>query len=125
MFANYYADGWVMDVGWIADRPMANRMQINTSNGTSAKVAFTEPVLADLEKRKSNIYYFQASVDENDSSVLSRELSPQDVKTACLLAGDQPVSVDFTVDISDAKPTWRKDKEFSSDSAEAQGAGKN
>ncbi len=119
MFANYYADGWVVDVGWIADGPMANGLQINFADGTSAKVAFSEPVLADLEKRKPNIYYFHASVDENDSSVLSRELSPSDVESACLLADDQPVSANFTVDISDAKPIWAKDEKNSTDSAEA------
>jgi hypothetical protein len=123
MLANYYADGWVIDVGWIAERPMANGLQINFADGTSVKVGFSEPVLADLEKRESSIYYFNASVDENDSSVLSRELSPSDVKSACLLAGDRPVSVDFTVDISDAKPIWKKDEKNSPDSAEEVGAG--
>jgi hypothetical protein len=123
MLANYYADGWVIDVGWISDSPMANGLQINFSDGASAKVAFSEAVLSDLEKRESNIYYFNASVDENDSSVLSRELSPSDVKSACLLAGDRPVSVDFTVDISDAKPIWKKDEKNNPDSAEEVGAG--
>ncbi len=123
MLANYYADGWVIDVGWIAERPMANGLQINFADGTSVKVGFSEPVLADLEERESSIYYFNASVDENDSSVLSRELSPSDVKSACLLAGDRPVSVDFTVDISDAKPIWKKDEKNNPDSAEEVGAG--
>lgn len=123
MLANYYADGWVIDVGWIAERPMANGLQINLADGTSVKVGFSEPVLADLEKRESSIYYFNASVDENDSSVLSRELSPSDVKSACLLAGDRPVSVDFVVDVSDAKRIWKKDEKNNRDSAEEVGAG--
>ena len=122
---DYYADGWVIDVGWIADGPITNGLQINFADGTSAKVAFSEPVLADLEKREPSIYYFHASVDENDSSVLSRELSPRDVKSACLLAAEQPVSANFTVDISDAKPIWRKDEKNNSDSAEVVGAGQN
>jgi hypothetical protein len=123
MLANYYADGWVIDVGWIAERPMANGLQINFADGTSVKVGFSESVLADLEKRESSIYYFNASVDETDSSALSRELSPSDVKSACLLAGDRPVSDVFTVDRSDAKPIWKKDEKNHPKSAEEVGAG--
>ena len=40
-----------------------------------------------------------------------------------LLAGDEPVSANFTLDVSDAKPTWRKDEQNNSDSADAVGAG--